>query len=86
MMKIYYADKSSIQADLDTHWHEHEINAYVKIGRLTLIASVLTGILISLALLIMPTAKASTVVTTITGYEVASQEMLEANDYIFTLR
>ena len=70
MMKIYYADKSSIQADLDTHWHEHEINAYVKIGRLTLIASVLTGILISLALLTMPTAKAGTVVTTITGYEV----------------
>ena len=56
---------------LDTHWHEHEINAYVKIGRLTLIASVSAGILISLALLLItPTAKAGTVATTITGYEV----------------
>ena len=71
MIKKDYADKSWIQADLVTYWHEHEINAYVKIGRLTLIGSVLTGILISLVLLIMPTAKASTVVTTITGYEVA---------------
>jgi len=70
MMKKDYADKSWVQADLDTHWHEHEINTYIKIGRLTLIASVLAGILISLALLIMPTAKAGTVVTIITGYEV----------------
>jgi len=71
MMKKDYADKSWVQEELDAHWHEHEIDAYVKIGRLTLIGSVLTGILISLVLLIMPTAKASTVVTTITGYEVA---------------
>ncbi|MFA5925212.1 MAG: hypothetical protein WC856_28730 [Methylococcaceae bacterium] len=71
MMKKDYADKSWVQKELDAHWHEHEIDAYVKIGRLTLIASVLTGILISLVLLIMPTDKASTVVTTITRYKVA---------------
>jgi hypothetical protein len=38
MMKIDYADKSWVQEELDTHWHEHEIDAYVKIGRLALIA------------------------------------------------
>jgi hypothetical protein len=35
MIKKDYADKSWIQADLVTYWHEHEINSYVKIGRLT---------------------------------------------------
>jgi len=70
MMKKDYADKSWVQEELDAHWHEHEIDAYVKIGRLTLIASVLTGILISLVLLIMPMAKGNSVVTSTTGHEV----------------
>jgi len=70
MMKKDYADKSWVQEELDAHWHEHEIDAYVKIGRLTLIASVLTGTLISLVLLIMPMAKGNSVVTSITGHEV----------------
>jgi len=69
-MKKDYADKSWVQEELDAHWHEHEIDAYVKIGRLTLIASVLTGILISLVLLIMPMAKGNSVVTSTTGHEV----------------
>lgn len=38
MMKIDYADKSWVQEELDAHWHDHEIDAYVKIGRLALIA------------------------------------------------
>ena len=70
MMKKDYADKSWVQEELDAHWHEHEIDAYVKIGRLTLIASVLTGTLISLVLLIMPMAKGNSVVTSTTGHEV----------------
>ena len=70
MMKKDYADKSWVQEELDAHWHEHEFDAYVKIGRLTLIASVLTGILISLVLLIMPMAKGNPVVTSTTGHEV----------------
>ena len=70
MMKKDYADKSWVQEELDAHWHEHEFDAYVKIGRLTLIASVLTGILISLMLLIMPMAKGNSVVTSTTGHEV----------------
>ena len=52
MMKKDYADKSWILEDLDAHWHEHEINTYVKIGRLSLITLVLAGILISFILLI----------------------------------
>jgi hypothetical protein len=70
MMKKDYANKSWIQEDLDAHWHEHEVDAYVKKGRLAIIASVLTGILISLVLLIMPMVKAGVVETTTTGYEV----------------
>ena len=69
-MKKDYADKSWIHEDLEAHWHEQEANAYVKIGRLTLIASVLAGMLISLVLLIVPTANAGIVVTTTTEYEV----------------
>ena len=42
-MKKDYADKSWIHADLDAHWHEQEVNAYVKIVRLTLIPSVLAA-------------------------------------------
>jgi hypothetical protein len=71
MMKKDYADKSWILEDLDAHWHEHEINAYVKIGRLSLITLVLAGILISFILLIIPTTNAATVMTTITSYEVS---------------
>jgi hypothetical protein len=71
MMKKDYADKSWIHEDLDAHWHEQEVNAYVKIGRLTLIASVLAGMLISLVLLIVPTVDAGIVVTTMTGHEVS---------------
>ena len=71
MMKKDYADKSWILEDLDAHWHEHEINAYVKIGRLSLITLVLAGILISFILLIIPTTNAVTVMTTITSYEVS---------------
>jgi hypothetical protein len=70
-MKKDYADKSWIHEDLDAHWHEHKVNAYVKIGRLTLIASVLAGMLISLVLLIVPTANAGIIVTTTTEYEVS---------------
>lgn len=80
MMKKDYADKSWILEDLDAHWHEHEINAYVKIGRLSLITLVLAGILISLVLLIIPTTRATTVSTTKAGYELISQEILEANN------
>jgi urea transporter len=58
MMKKDYADKSWVHQDLDAHWHEHEVNTYVKIGRLTLIASVLAGMLISLGLLIISTTNA----------------------------
>ena len=57
-MKKDYADKSWVHQDLDAHWHEHEVNTYVKIGRLTLIASVLAGMLISLGLLIISTTNA----------------------------
>ena len=71
MMKKDYADKSWIHEDLDAHWHEHEVNTYVKIGRLTLIASVLAGMLISLVSLIVPTANAGIIVTTTTEYEVS---------------
>lgn len=71
MMKKDYADKSWILEDLDAHWHEHEINAYVKIGRLSLITLVLAGILISFILLIIPTTNAATVMTTITSYELS---------------
>ena len=71
MMKIDYADKSWILEDQDAHWHEHEINTYVKIGRLSLITLVLAGILISFILLIIPTTNAATVMTTITSYEVS---------------
>jgi len=71
MMKKDYADKSWILEDLDAHWHEHEINTYVKIGRLSLITLVLAGILISFILLIIPTTNAATVMTTITSYEVS---------------
>ena len=71
MMKKDYADKSWILEDLDAHWHEHEINTYVKIGRLSLITLVLAGILISIILLIIPTTNAATVMTTITSYEVS---------------
>lgn len=71
MMKKDYADKSWILEDLDAHWHEHEINAYVKIGRLSLITLVLAGLLISFILLIIPTTNAATVMTTITSYEVS---------------
>ena len=71
MMKKDYADKSWILEDLDAHWHEHEINDYVKIGRLSLITLVLAGILISFILLIIPTTNAATVMTTITSYEVS---------------
>ena len=71
MMKKDYADKSWILEDLDAHWHEHEINAYVKIGRLSLITLVLAGILISFILLIIPTTNSATVMTTITSYEVS---------------
>ena len=71
MMKKDYADKSWILEDLDAHWHEHEINAYVKIGRLSLITLVLAGILISFILLIIPTSNAATAMTTITSYEVS---------------
>ena len=71
MMKKDYADKSWILEDLDARWHEHEINAYVKIGRLSLITLVLAGILISFILLIIPTTNAATVMTTITSYEVS---------------
>ena len=70
-MKKDYADKSWILEDLDAHWHEHEINAYVKIGRLSLITLVLAGILISFILLIIPTTNAATVMTTITSYELS---------------
>ena len=69
-MKKNYADKSWILEDLDAHWHEHEINAYVKIGRLSLITLVLAGILISFILLIIPTTNAANAMTTITGHEV----------------
>jgi hypothetical protein len=71
MMKKDYADKSWILEDLDAHWHEHEINTYVKIGRLSLITLVLARILISFILLIIPTTNAATVMTTITSYEVS---------------
>ena len=71
MMKKDYADKSWILEDLDAHWHEPEINTYVKIGRLSLITLVLAGILISFILLIIPTTNAATVMTTITSYEVS---------------
>ena len=71
MMKKNYADKSWILEDLDAHWHEHEINAYVKIGRLSLITLVLAGILISFILLIIPTTNAANAMTTITGHEVS---------------
>ena len=71
MMQKDYADKSWILEDLDAHWHEHEINAYVKIGRLSLITLVLAGILISFILLIIPTTNAATVMTTITSYELS---------------
>ena len=71
MMKKDYADKSWVLEDLDAHWHEHEINAYVKIGRLSLITLVLAGILISFILLIIPTSNAATAMTTITSYEVS---------------
>lgn len=71
MMKKNYADKSWILEDLDAHWHEHEINTYVKIGRLSLITLVLARILISFILLIIPTTNAATVMTTITSYEVS---------------
>ena len=71
MMKKDYADKSWILEDLDAHWHEHEINTYVKIGRLSLITLVLAVILISFILLIIPTTNAATVMTTITSYEVS---------------
>ena len=70
MMKKDYADKSWILEDLDAHWHEHEINTYVKIGRLSLITLVLAGILISFILLIIPTTNAVNAMTTITGHEV----------------
>jgi len=70
MMKKDYADKSWAHQDLDAHWHEHEVNTYVKIGRLTLIASVLAGMLISLGLLIISTTNADSGVTTTTEYEV----------------
>jgi len=70
-MKKDYADKSWILEDLDAHWHEHEINAYVKIGRLSLITLVLAGILISFILLIIPTTNAANAMTTITGHEVS---------------
>jgi len=70
MMKKDYANKSWIQEDLDAHWHEHEVDAYGKKGRLAIIASVLTGILISLVLLIVPMVKAGVVETTLTRYEV----------------
>ena len=65
-MKKDYADKSWVHQDLDAHWHEHEVNTYVKIGRLTLIASVLEGMLISLGLLIISTTNADSGVTTTT--------------------
>ena len=71
MMKKDYADKSWILENLDAHWHEHEINAYVKIGRLSLITLVLAGILISFILLIIPTTNAANAMTTITGHEVS---------------
>jgi urea transporter len=71
MMKKDYADKSWVHQDLDAHWHEHEVNTYVKIGRLTLIASVLAGMLISLGLLIISTTNADSGVTTTTEYEVS---------------
>ncbi len=70
-MKKDYADKSWVHQDLDAHWHEHEVNTYVKIGRLTLIASVLAGMLISLGLLIISTTNADSGVTTTTEYEVS---------------
>jgi urea transporter len=71
MMKKDYADKSWVHQDLDAHSHEHEVNTYVKIGRLTLIASVLAGMLISLGLLIISTTNADSGVTTTTEYEVS---------------
>jgi len=70
-MKKNYADKSWILEDLDAHWHEHEINPYVKICRLSLITLVLAGILISFILLIIPTTNAANAMTTITGHEVS---------------
>ena len=71
MMKKNYADKSWILEGLDAHWHEHEINPYVKVGRLSLITLVLAGILISFILLIIPTTNAANAMTTITGHEVS---------------